>query len=41
MTLNTIKTEFPNLEILKRDINKIQGNQRDQEVTVTADDIIG
>ena len=37
-----IKTgKFPNLEILKRDINKIQGNQRDQEVTVTADDIIG
>ena len=32
---------FPNLKLLKRDINKIQGNQRDQEVTVTADDIIG
>ena len=32
---------FPNLKLLKRDINKIQGNQRDQEVTVRADDIIG
>jgi hypothetical protein len=37
-----IKTgKFPNLEILKRDINKIQGRQEEQEVTVTADDIIG
>jgi hypothetical protein len=30
---------FPNLKLLKRDINKIQGNQRDQEVIVTEDDI--
>ena len=37
-----IKTgKFPNLEILKRDINKNQGRQEEQEVTVTADDIIG
>jgi hypothetical protein len=31
---------FPNLKLLKRDINKIQGNQRDQEVIVTEDDIL-
>jgi len=30
---------FPNLQILKRDIDKIRGNQRDQEVIVTEDDI--
>jgi hypothetical protein len=37
-----IKTgKFPNLEILKRDMNKNQGRQEEQEVTVTADDIIG
>ena len=35
-----IKTgKFPNLEILKRDINKIQGRQEEQEVIVTEDDI--
>jgi hypothetical protein len=32
---------FPNLKLLKRDIGKIQGRQEEQEVTVTADDIIG
>jgi hypothetical protein len=37
-----IKTgKFPNLEILQRNINKNQGRQEEQEVTVTADDIIG
>jgi hypothetical protein len=35
-----IKTgKFPNLEILKRDINKNQGRQEEQEVIVTEDDI--
>ena len=32
---------FPNLQILKRDIDKIRGSQIDQEVIVTEDDIIG